>query len=569
MRFWQRGRALLLAALACVGLGVAPAWGRTTLELDPGRQPVPMADWGDAWIDATGRLPPATVASSPTVTWAPTGTGSIYPIRDGQALWIRFTVPPAPDSERWYLEIPYPAVNRVTLYAQDSVGQWSPMVAGDEVPVADWPLPHRHPVLPVSVSAESPRQHLLKVENPHSFSAPLQFISESWLNRDTQQVSLMLGMFFGLAALSGVLGAIRAIELRDSAYALYALSVLAMGLTQASITGIAGMHLWPRLPWWNDVSAIALPALTVGAFLWFFSAVVSLPDRSRFLHHLLIGLALASLVVAAVIMVVPPSLRLTVMAPYVAGATMTGFAAIVWATQRGDRYGPWLLGSSIPVIVAGSFPLLRAAGVVPVGFNSMHGMQVGIAVQLPILLLMLLLRSQQRREHSRRIQGLDRMDPATGLINGYVFTERLGRLMARSQRLKHQSAVLLVDIGNVDALRRDFGHGAAQQMPLRVAGRLLSAAREIDSVARLSDHRFGMLIEGPLTPEDAASAGPRVVARCLMPFKHLPLECVAQVRVAQILVPLESNDPNTLIDRLEAVLAAVPPDSKRAVFTIR
>jgi GGDEF domain-containing protein len=569
MRFWQRCRALLLAALACAGLVTLPAWGRTVLELDAGRQPVRLADWGDAWIDPTGQALPASVASSPTITWTPTRDGAIYGTGEGKVLWIRFTVPPAPDSERWYLEIPYPAVNRVTLYSPDSTGQWAPISAGDEVPVADWPLPHRHPVLPVAVSAESPRAHLLKVENPHSFSAPLQFISESWLNRDTQQVSLLLGMFFGLAALSGVLGAIRAVELRDSAYALYALSVLAMGLTQASITGIAGMHLWPTLPWWNDVSAIALPVLTVGAFLWFFSAVVSLPDRSRFLHHLLIGLALASLVVATIIMVVRPSLRIVWMAPYVAGATLIGFSAIVWATRRGDRYGPWLLASSVPVIIAGAFPLLRAAGVLPVGFGSMHGMQIGIAIQLPILLLMLLLRSQQRREHNRRIQGLDRMDPATGLINGYVFTERLGRLMARSTRLKYQSAVLLVDIVNMDVLRRDFSHSAAQEMPLRVAGRLLSAAREIDSVARLSDLRFGMLIEGPLTPEDAASAGPRVVARCLMPFKKLPLECVAQVRVAQILVPLESSDPNAVIDQLEAVLAAVPPDSKRAVFNLK
>jgi GGDEF domain-containing protein len=141
-------------------------------------------------------------------------------------------------------------------------------------------------------------------------------------------------------------------------------------------------------------------------------------------------------------------------------------------------------------------------------------------------------------------------------------------MMARSERLKYQSAVLLVDITNMEQIRRDFGQRSAEELPLRVAGRLLAAAREIDGVARLSELRFGMLVEGPLSPEDAASAGPRIVARCLMPFKNKPIEWVAQVRVAQTLVPTERANAGQVVNRLEALLAAVPPESKRAVFSL-
>jgi GGDEF domain-containing protein len=141
-------------------------------------------------------------------------------------------------------------------------------------------------------------------------------------------------------------------------------------------------------------------------------------------------------------------------------------------------------------------------------------------------------------------------------------------MMARSQRLKYRSAVLLIDIVNIEQIAQDFGDRAAEELPLHVAGRLLAAAREIDAVARLSDLRFGMLVEGPLGPEDAASAGPRVVARCLMPFKNRPIEWVAQVRVAQALVPTKRADANHLLDRMEALLAAVPADSKRTVFSL-
>ena len=53
-----------------------------------------------------------------------------------------------------------------------------------------------------------------------------------------------------------------------------------MGLSQAAMTGIGGLHLWPNLPWWNDLSSMVLPVLAVGSLVWFFSAVVSLPERS-------------------------------------------------------------------------------------------------------------------------------------------------------------------------------------------------------------------------------------------------------------------------------------------------
>ena len=94
------------------------------------------------------------------------------------------------------------------------------------------------------------------------------------------------------------------------------------------------------------------------------------------------------------------------------------------------------------------------------------------------------------------------------------------------------------------------------------------AARDIDSVARLAEHRFGILVEGPLTAEEVAAAGPRVVARCLMPFKNKPIEWVAQVRVAQALVPQDGTDPDIIVGQLEALLASVARDDRRAVFPL-
>ena len=567
---WLRSFAVLLVMLALLGsMATSPAWSRTVLDLDVQLQPVALKDWGDFWTDNTGKLTAPQVSALTDTRWQPTQAHTIYPLSVDQALWIRFTVPPAPDAERWYLEVPYPSINRASLYTLDTAGQWSEQKAGDMVPVARWPVPHRHPLLPIAVSAEVPTKYLLRLENGHSFGTQLRFVSESRLNYSEQRVSLILGIFFGLIGLAVVVSVLSALSLRDPAYGFYAASVTMMGLTQATATGIAGLHLWPNSPFWNDVSTSVLPTLELAVTLMFVSAAVSLPERSARLQRLFVGIALLGLVTAVALALVPIDVRMRVLMSYVFLPQLLALATLAWAWQRGDRFAPWLMVGFAPVALAAACISARNIGWLPVSFLTTHVAQIGAAIELPILMVILMLRSQQRRENIRRIQGLDRVDPSTGLINGHVFAERLMRMIARSERLGQQSAVMLIDIVNTELVERDFGRKAAEDLPLRVAERLLSTAREIDSAARLSERRFGMLVEGPFDAEDAASLGPRIVARCLMPYKGLHIDCVAQVRVAYALVPHQGSNAQGLLTRLEERLAiAINAGDKRAVFML-
>lgn len=556
---------LFLASLLAGGMALA----RGALDFGQNRQHQMLQNAGDAWVDPSGKLGVEDIAGNAAIRWHATGDDNIYKLDKGEALWVRFTVPATPNTERWYLEIPYPGVDRVTLFVQASDGRWISRSAGDNIALSDWPFPHRHPIMPLVVSPNMPRMHYLRVQNGTIFGAPLQFVNEGYLARHEQGVSLALGIYFGLVVLTVMLSAAGAITLKDHGYTLYAFSCIFVALTQATMTGLAGLHLWGDWPWFNNVAPQIVPLFGVASLQLFFAELVSLRERSRKLYRAVQFAAALSVPLAIYIMITPDVMqRLLIIVSYILGFTVVGLSIVVWAASRGDRYAPWLLLGSSPVAIGALFPMARAAGLIPISFWTTHGMQVAIALELPILLIVLVMRSQHRREHQRRIQGLDRIDPATGLINAAVFHERLVRLIARSQRLKFRSAMLLVDIGNIDQIRRQFDSDSARELTLRVAGRLLSVAREIDTVARLSEHRFGILLEGPLHADEVAEAGPRIVARCLMPFKGRPLEWSAHVRVAQALIPMDGTDPSQLIGRLEMLLASAPPDSRRAVFML-
>lgn len=541
--------------------------GVPAIALDARLQPIALAGNAQAWVDDRGAAGWQEVAGLPDGAWSMLRDDSIYHLDSTKALWIRFSVLPKVEEEGWYLRIQYPALNRATLFAVDTPSLPAPS-AGDAIAVALWPVPHRHPLLPVAVARDAPRHFLLRIENPHSFSAPVTLVDRGYLGHEEQRDSFFLGAYFGLAALAFAVSLLSALVLRDGTYGRYAVAVLAMALAQAAATGIGGLFLWPRWAWWNDVSPLMLPVLAASAFLWFFASAVELPSRFARLYQALLALALAGVGTAVAIALVEPSMRFRLQVPAIGLACVVGVFILGWAARHGDRHARWMLWALLPVALSVLLPLAGTWGIVPVRGWTLHAMQVAISIELPLLLIILMLRSQDRREHMRRMQGLDRIDPGTGLVNAHVFQVRLDRTIARSRRLGYLSVAVVLEIANSERIRKDFDREWAEGLPLSVAHRLLSGAREIDTVARLGEHRFGVLVEGPITADEAQAVGQRIVARCLMPERNKPLEWVANLRVAQATVPYDKESGAGVIQRLDTLLASVPADSKRAVYTL-
>jgi two-component system, sensor histidine kinase LadS len=570
MADWARGfrRFAVLAWAAWLACMATPVLADVPpVALDARSQPIALAGHAQAWVDERASAEWQDVAKLPDAAWAPYRPDAIYPLDSGKTLWIRFAVMPTVAEEGWYLRIQYPALNRATLFALDAPPLPAPS-AGDTIPVAQWPVPHRHPLLPVAAARDGPRQFLLRIENPHTFSAPLALVDRGYLGHEEQRDSFLLGAYFGLAALAAAVSALSAILLRDGTYGRYALAVVAMALAQAAATGIGGLFLWPHWAGWNDLASLTLPVLAGSAFLWFFSSAVELPRRFARLHQALIALAVLGVATAVAIALVPPSTRFRLLVPSVGFACLAGVFVLAWAARHGDRYARWMLLALLPVGLSALVPLAGTWGLAPMRGWTLHAMQVAISVELPLLLIVLMLRSHERREHLWRKQGLDRIDPGTGLVTAHVFGVRLDRAIARSKRLGYLSAALVLEIANAERIRRDFDREWADELPISVAGRLLSGAREVDTVARLGEHRFGMLVEGPLTPEQAQAVGQRIVARCLMPEHNKPLEWVAHLRVAQAVLPYQDDTGAAVLERLDSLLREVPADSKRAVYTL-
>ncbi len=557
--------AILMLMGASASAADAPAAPRHILDLDVKAQPAPLLDWGDYVIDQQGNATLAAVLARPAQL-RPTLPQSGYPLGPRQALWIRFTVPATPDDQRWYVRLATPGLDLVTLYTLGTDDAWTQQSAGDSLPVSAWALPHLYPVLPLSVSAAEPTRYVLRVQASDGLNAPIEFVSESRLSWEQQRMSLLYGVYFGLLGMGAVFALATALALRDSAYLWFGLWSASAALTAATAVGIAGLHFWPESPGWSDAAHYVLPAASCAPFLLFIAQALLLRERAVRLFWLVCALACLVAAGAAIAGMTGGPVRLGFAAVTVGATGLAAVVAVVWSWHRGDRFARKLMVALAPMALALPLQLGAVYSGMGMGPRWLPTQLVALALTVCASYLLLALRSQEKRDHRRRIAQLHEIDPTTGLINDVVFATRMRELIERAQRFDHQSVVAVVDFSNFTDLRGEFGRKQSLELLLRLAERLNSMLRSMDTVARLGDARFGLLVDGPVASSRARALCAKVIAHCIMPMSGLPQGMVVKPRVAMALVPSHGSDAPSVLRQLDDMLRSTADDPMRIIL---
>ncbi len=112
-------------------------------------------------------------------------------------------------------------------------------------------------------------------------------------------------------------------------------------------------------------------------------------------------------------------------------------------------------------------------------------------------------------------------DALTGLPNRQQLVEELDRMLVDSEELV---SVLFVDLDGFKAVNDRLGHGAGDELLVRVGDRLKSVLRQGDFVARLGGDEFVVVLRG-LGLLEAERMAERIVAALELPFIVSDDEC--------------------------------------------
>ncbi|HXD40613.1 MAG TPA: 7TM diverse intracellular signaling domain-containing protein [Ramlibacter sp.] len=531
------------------------------------QQPVVSLDGRSRyWLDPTEvRTIDQIEATSQTLPWSLRASNGSYNV-DGRALWIQFDAV-GTSEQRWFVQLGSSGIDRVQLFYRGADGRWVAQEAGDTKPVSQWPLPGRFPTFELSPIAGKPVRYWLRIEHARvDFASPIAIYDQTSLLAEREREQLLLGAYFGLAALIALVAAANAVAYRDRNFGVYAFYVALLAIGQLAYLGVGAEHVWDRWLKWNEMATFLLPGLSSAAGLWF-ARTVTEPARFSKALDLAVWSLLAAILSAVALdtfLASRNSFALVMVLTLVVLAVVVGLIVLVWA-QGEDPYIRLIALGFLPVIVMALFPVARGLTLIPASALTRYGLSIGAVIEMPILFYALSLRGSRRREAQVRAAALSRNDTLTGLAHTRTLLHRLEGAIARARSLKHACALMAVKISNFDAIAAEYGRETADRVLVVAASLLRHAITDIDLAARVSEHSFALLLEGPTTTENAISRAQHVVASGLRSSNALPPGTTLKFHVAVALLPDKDLDaPGSMKWLLESV-GAMPADALKLI----
>lgn len=518
------------------------------------------------WIDPTGiRTANQVEATANTLPWTVRQAGGSYNI-DGKALWLQFDAV-NPGSRRWFLELASSGIDQAQLFYRGADGKWVEQEAGDSRPVSQWPLPGRFPTFELSPQDGKPVRYWLRVEHARvDFASPIAILERSALLASREREQFLLGAYFGLAALIALVAAANGVAYRDRNFGVYAVYVATLAAGQLAYLGVGAQHLWDNWLKWNEVATFLLPGVSGAAALWFTRTVTEPARYSRALDLAVWSLIAALLSAVALDTFLTSRMSITLVMILIAMAMVVVVGLIVLAWTHGDDPHIRLIALGfLPVLVMATFPVARGLNLIPAGWLTRYGVSIGAAIEMPILFYALSLRGSRRREAQVRAAALSYNDPLTGLAHTRSLLQRLESAVLRARGLKHACVLMAVKISNFDAIASEFGRDTADRALIVAASLLRRAITDIDVAARVGEHEFALLLEGPTTTENALSRAQQVVAAGLRSAPALPPGTPLKFFVTVALLPERDLDASGSLKWVQDSVNAMPADSRKMI----
>lgn len=153
-----------------------------------------------------------------------------------------------------------------------------------------------------------------------------------------------------------------------------------------------------------------------------------------------------------------------------------------------------------------------------------------------------------------RLQHITHHDLLTGLPNRSLFIDRLNQAISRAKWNKRVISVLFFDLDRFKNINETLGHAHGDAVLQEVSERLKQCVREGDTVARLGDDEFAIVLEDVAKKEDIPLVTEKIMRRMSHPYKINELELYATTSIGISVYPGDGEDGDTLLQNADVAL---------------
>ncbi|MBX3659085.1 MAG: diguanylate cyclase [Ramlibacter sp.] len=518
------------------------------------------------WVDPTGAASVEDVRQLPGDTFQKLTRQRSFELSHG-ALWLRLQEADLSSMPRSYLMLEGASfTDRATLYQQSPSGEWTRQEAGDHIPVADWSHPDRTPVFELNAAPGSTLWLRLE-SHPSPLSPSLQLLDAGDLRAQRDQSLLLLGGYLGFVLLVLFLAVVHVQLYGDRAFIAYVSYVACMMGFQLAFTGLGGLLFWPTLASWNNAAPALFMLWLTASGIWFVREVSAVERHHRGLYRFMTGWSLFGFLYPAAYFLLLGTAAFKLLNLYGLLSVLLSMGVCLWAWRKGEIYAGWTALGFLPLHLAYPFPALRSAGVLADSWATQYAVLIGSAIEIPLLLYILHRRAKDFNENRARMRVIDSTDPLTGLTILPVLLLRLADTLRRARGNRSECALVLVELSNHAEVVATEGREMGDRALVVAAAQLSALVRDVDTVCRVADTRFAVLLETPFKALMLRLFAQHAIAKGLAGSPPLPLHLSPRFRIATIALPEQVEEGKSsetqaaprLLDRLHQALDQLEP----------
>lgn len=159
-----------------------------------------------------------------------------------------------------------------------------------------------------------------------------------------------------------------------------------------------------------------------------------------------------------------------------------------------------------------------------------------------------------RKRYEEQLERQVNQDELTKLANRNLLADRLEQALAYAQRYSRLAAVVLIDLDNFKWINDTLSHTAGDQIMQEVGRRLLGCVRGVDTVARMGDDDFAVVLFGLEREDEVMEAVRRIRAAMAAPHACDGTELRITGTIGAALFPRDGADAAALLKSADIAL---------------
>jgi len=161
---------------------------------------------------------------------------------------------------------------------------------------------------------------------------------------------------------------------------------------------------------------------------------------------------------------------------------------------------------------------------------------------------------RERKTYEAQISYLVNYDQLTGLPNRTLLNDRAAQAIAYAKRERREMALMLVSIDQLDVVNEGYGRMAADQVVVEIAKLLGSVNRQGDTVARMAEDTFAVLVTDLPRTETALTCARALSAALRTSIRVLDTDVRMTVSVGMSVFPRDADDWERLVANADSAM---------------